>query len=161
MDCKEKGNKISFNYYSCGRCGVDCCEDNDIIDNNCAVPTGGLNESSLILRPDLWTVGVEHDLGAGLYGHRFKGEITQSAAVEKSMMLINLGVTAQLWDCGGSWHHGSSYIMLGEANGSALTSRLVLIDVFAGSAKGDLYFNSLTAQPRTNAPYDIWVKYTK
>jgi hypothetical protein len=122
---------------------------------------GDLNESSLMLRPDLWEVNKEYQFGNGLYGRRFKGEITEKPAIANALLLGNLGVTAKVRECDGSWHHGTADIMLGNAASSNVMSRLSITDTTVGYAKGDLVLATVSNVQRTNSPYDIWVKYTK
>jgi hypothetical protein len=124
--------------------------------------TGDLNSSSLILRPDLWVNGTEYNFGNGLYGRRFTGTITQSANVENSYAAINLGTTARLSLYGGWWYNGSHYMSVGDYNGDTRNSRVVIMGTASTSHKiGDLVLITITGTARTNASYDLWVKYTK
>jgi hypothetical protein len=149
MDCNEKLNKININYYDYGKCGTVCGDDSD------------LSEPGLMFRPDLWEVDKEYQFGNGLYGRRFKGEVTEKPEIENIVLLANLGETVQVWECDGSWYHGNANIMLGGTAGNNIMSRLAVVDITTGYAKGDLILNTVSRWQRTKSPYDIWVKYTK
>lgn len=229
--CNDGGGKVSFNYYSCGKCGVEGGESDDtaklpsigengnwFIGNtdtgvSARGPAGApgdqgeagepgtqgekgdtglqgekgdmgpqgpqgekgdmgpqgpqgvpgeLNNSSLIIRPDLWATGTEYSFGNKLYGRRFIGNVTATANVEDLRTLINLGSTAQMQSCGGMWYNGIIYTMLGDSNiSNDVSSRLTIMDVLVGYTKGDLHLSTISRLDRNQCPYDVWVKYTK
>ena len=116
---------------------------------------------TLISRPDLWPENTELDFGDGLYGQRFTGKITQAANSKAQIMFIySIG---KLISYGGEWQWGSSTVERATIpdffiNGSGIfTTGGFLFK----TGTGGLRFDSYSSGDRTNAPYDVWVLYTK
>ncbi|MDR2889706.1 MAG: hypothetical protein LBV33_07700 [Lachnospiraceae bacterium] len=120
---------------------------------------GDLHDTSLIIRPDLWTVGTEYDFGAGLYGQRFTGAITATTETNIITILNDSDVLA-ICDFGGTYNNGlGSDLGFGSTYAS---NRSSITESNAVSIKDKrLYITTCCITQRTNAPYDIWIKYTK
>jgi hypothetical protein len=128
--------------------------------------TGDLNTESLILRPDLWTVGKEYNLGNRLYGCRYTGTITESAGVQSKTFLGGIGTSGRIAGSGGWWDSGDSYIVeLGASyytDGSLRSGITMSVNSTTNTSKtGDLHLHTIAKKSRVNCTYDIWVKYIK
>ena len=112
----------------------------------------------LINRPDLWTPGTEYDFGGGLYGQRVTGTITVAANTASNITLFTATAGAKLVDCGGNLVYNSNgdFMQLGYNQDTSYRSGL-----YGYVANGEFKLHSQTSGARTNAPYDIWVTYTK
>ena len=103
--------------------------------------------------PNTWPVNKEIFFGNGLYGYRETGIITQGAS-QLNMKTLNPTNVTKMINCGGQWYHGSEYISLNGCNQDYQKSGLVL-------SGNQISLRTYSNQVRTNAPYDIWVTYTK
>jgi hypothetical protein len=115
--------------------------------------TGDLNNTSPILRPDLWKVGTIYNFGSGLYGQRFTGGITLTAGSPTTRILGMLGASANIIDQGGWRFNGlarTTILSIGSNSASALSV----------ATNGELAWYTIDARERNNAPFDIWVTYT-
>jgi hypothetical protein len=118
--------------------------------------TGTDGSKVSISRPDKWNAGIEYDFGGGLFGVRRTGTVTDATAVRHPVGIVNIKpITFRFKDCGGSVviHNTSpDYIyQLAIPSGGVLVSQDnsygVVLDIPEGV--------------RDNAPYDVWVTYTK
>ncbi|GMO63771.1 MAG: hypothetical protein Ta2A_11160 [Treponemataceae bacterium] len=110
--------------------------------------------------PNLWTPNTEVDLGNGLFGYRGTGTITQSANTYNLTVLIP-SFTGAFIGSGGQWVRGGTaetYYLYAQY--TAISSD-VNVGGFLEIANNNLNFRSMDNQGRTNAPYDVWVTYTK
>jgi hypothetical protein len=118
----------------------------------------------LFARPHLWTPDVEYDFGEGLFGQRFVGSITATSNYHSTLTLAVLDASVKLLDAGGRWRAATD-ITLGSLfkNGtSADTSCGLRINIDStDSPFGTLLLQTITPTPRNDAPYDIWIRYTK
>jgi hypothetical protein len=116
--------------------------------------------SEFVPSPHLYTPGIEMNMADKSYIMRFVGTIS---AIPNYDMKTTLSTTIKLDDCelkeaGGSWVYQSnpkSMTILGGSNITGHTFATVSIDKFG------LYFETISIGDRMNAPYDIWVRYTK
>jgi len=122
-------------------------EVNDLIQANIVTP-------GLVNSPHLWVVGTEYDFGDGSYGRRFTGTVTGAANTRLNSALISNSVFSRIIISGGEWCYDNNNYM-------------PLYTTFQTYASG-LYRTSsyitlvtITDTVRTNAPYDIWVRYKK
>jgi hypothetical protein len=115
----------------------------------------GTNGSKVsINRPDKWTPGIEYDFGDGLYGIRKQGTITQGVLEANLISIVDNIGTAKLISSGGSVDRGDG--ICPAANGSLLSFRS---GIFYQTPGIGMY--SVSDWARTNAPYDVWVTYSK
>jgi hypothetical protein len=124
----------------------------------------GDNNTYSINRPDLWPVGVELDFGNGLLGQRFVGTITEVANVNTTTVLIpDMPTTSSVRDAGGCLSYGYSQTTLKQTLGASNVRGLEFwSSVFLLHATpSSLGLRSITGLDRHNAPYDVWVTYTK
>jgi hypothetical protein len=117
-------------------------------------PAGDLNTESIILRPDKWSEKIEIPLGNGLYGRRYRGFLNVPANTLFSEPLGTIGSTARFVTSGGWWSTTKHILELGSPWNEQY-SRLALNDT------GALGFGSICPLERIDAPYDIWLTYTK
>ena len=127
-------------------------------------------ENSLLLnRPDLWTVGTEYHFGGGLYGIRKTGTIT-AAADERvwTAIVTNSGGTSITIVNSGGWikwgdegTHDYKYSINSTLTG--LTGWGSILGAWSTLRTGDSQIALWNASglARTNAPYDVWVTYRK
>lgn len=120
------------------------------------------NKNSLLLtRPDLWTPGTEYDFGGGLYGYRRTGTIAASASTEYNITpFIPSTTTAKIVSYGGwvAYNDNGNQMQLGynqaQSAGDSYSAALYVNN-------NGIALTSCTNNTRTNAPYDVWVTYTK
>ena len=122
------------------------------------------NGNVLISKPNTWTVGTEYNFGDGVYGQRFTGEITATANTGVHELLTeDWQITYTIVDAGGSYVIGTNtnpwvgWVPLMSSN----SSYYHLISYNTGTPIKGLDFLTKTDMLRTNAPYDIWILYTK
>lgn len=122
-----------------------------------------------INRPDLWPTNKEIFFGNGLYGYRKTGTVT-AASDERNMITIatNTGGTIGIVNSGGwiKWgDEGSSNDYKYSIN-STLTNLPGWGNMLGAwstirTVNGSISLWNASGLARTNAPYDIWVTYTK
>jgi hypothetical protein len=122
-------------------------------------------------RPDLWPVDTEIDFGGGLYGQRFTGTITGSAYAGLNTELMPSGSVSRPVNSGGWWDSNRTatagyqrYIAVGQGYavyGGSGTTGHVFTCVVSVTEDFALNMHTVSSADRTNAPYDIWVTYTK
>jgi len=119
-------------------------------------------------RPDLWAVNVELGLSAGLYGRRQTGYIT-SAYVEGGDNFVSTplnisNTNIRIVEIGGWFDRGDGVSMSipGLVSLYLLDSTTGLgAGSFAGSGVDGTTLRTCSYMSRSNAPYDVWVKYVK
>lgn len=112
-------------------------------------------QPSLVLAPHLWPVNTEVDLGDGSYGWRTTGTITAAAQVQPG---VNIGIdmnTRRTINFGGWWYIGNGYTQIGSSNTGLSTAEIYWATIWMSELR------SRSNVARTNAPYDVWVRYTK
>ena len=113
-----------------------------------------------MMKPNNWQVGVEYNFGDSLYGQRFTGTITINAHTYSSVNLSNDKSINNIISYGGAWTarqtNGNVLILNANEYDGNQESRVVLYPESDG-----MVLWSKSASSRTNAPYDIWVLYTK
>lgn len=121
------------------------------------------NKNSLLLtRPDLWTPGTEYDFGGGLYGYRKTGTITVAANTEYNITpIIPSTSTAKIISYGG-WvtYNNNTDAQMQLGYNQAQSAGDSYSAAFYVNSNG-ISLTSCTTVARTNAPYDVWVTYTK
>lgn len=110
--------------------------------------------AELMLKPNLWTPGVEQSFGDGVYGMRVSGTFSSSSSQDN---LAQLGAGAKPISSGGSVSNASTSWSLPFVNANS-TITAQSIGVFTSSTGGlcvhigsDMY----------KGKYDIWCLYTK
>jgi len=111
--------------------------------------------------PHLWVDdGSEIDLGDGTFGRRWAGGITDTAGVLNNKTLYTIVEPININSCGGNWYNGRSTYIIGHYYNTSEYSG-VQIQVAPGSLDAFLFLTTMTARARNNAPYDVWIRYTK
>ena len=108
----------------------------------------------LINSPHLWEIGREYEFCDGTFGQRFTGTITIAANTDHTVN-FDLGAT-RIVTSGGYFFNTRWRWEIGHYQTPNVFSR-VLMDAQNGFAS----FMSRHDAARTNAPYDIWIRYTK
>ena len=118
----------------------------------------------LVYSPHTWTPNtVEHNFGDGTFGRRFTGTITagsnvtHSAIISAQLTALNTNIISH----GGQWQTASdvklcmpyAYVTLTPTQ-LAATAGMYLLNT-------GLHIITTHSAARANAPYDIWVRYTK
>jgi hypothetical protein len=110
-------------------------------------------------RPYLWPINTEIDFGNGLYGFRKVGVASGTAQVNIGMLSVAIAGSAKLISQGG-------YVTPENSTPSYVTA-YPIPDFAKGfiiqdNAYGiNLIIPVISSGNRTNAPYDVWVTYTK
>lgn len=116
--------------------------------------------SDQIIHPHLWTTGIEYSLGDKSYAQRFIGTISVVPNMDIKTLLTNsINIRDyKIIDAGGTWVYQSDpeeQTILGGSNITGHTFGTVTMD------KNGVYFETISTGDRFEAPYDIWIKYTK
>lgn len=114
-----------------------------------------------MLFPNTWTANTEISFGNGLYGYRAVGTITASAGTRATTGIVS-GATGDLVNYGGYWtcNNGNWKIGIGiNPYGSGQANFNQASVLYKSSSV--IYMHTLDNNARTDAPYDIWVTYTK
>lgn len=113
-----------------------------------------------MLKPNLWTPGIEQSFGDGVYGQRFVGTISAAANAANTATLLPAGhPPVKLMSCGGEWEYTKGQTM--NVGMCWTTGRHASgLDNMTGTGKA-LDFGSVCPSTRSNAKYDIWILYTK
>ncbi|MCL2576615.1 MAG: hypothetical protein FWE27_01000 [Defluviitaleaceae bacterium] len=117
----------------------------------------------LMNSPHLWEIGTEYKFADGSYGQRFAGTITADSNVEiETSLSSNLNSSnASIISCGGWWDFGNGYrIPIGASIGGRYHA-IVGLTPLNHPGGGSLVFFTSRNSVRIDAPYDIWVRYTK
>jgi hypothetical protein len=118
------------------------------------------NIREMIVSPHLWNPGVEHYLHDDSFVTRFVGTTSCIPNMPLNTVLseeIN-NTTHKMIDCGGIWRVSTSEKLdsiIGGLNITGHTYSSVVMD------HKSMRFCTLSTGDRFNAPYDIWVRYTK
>ena len=117
----------------------------------------------MISRPDLWATNTEIAFGDGLYGYRKTGTLTVAARTRSITNIVNNVDT--IVGCGGWWTARNNLIKM-SVTGAWVIATGVPDIAMASCIDIDLntnYIRLVTSdeQARTDAPYDVWVLYTK
>ena len=127
-------------------------------------------ENSLLLnRPDLWEVGTEYHFGGGLYGIRKTGTITAASdeRVWTAIVATSSGNLPSIVDSGGwiKWGdegtHDYKYSINSTLTGLAGWGNTLGAWSVMRTGDTQIALWNTSGLPRTNAPYDVWVTYTK
>jgi len=120
-------------------------EVNDLIQANIVNP-------SLVNSPHLWAVGTEYSFGDGTYGRRYTGTTTGNAATRVDNALTPNPAINRIIQSGGEWSYD---------NYNYMTLYTAIPGYSSGLYRGNLIFSTLSSSARSNAPFDIWIRYTK
>jgi hypothetical protein len=116
----------------------------------------------LMISPHLWVAdGSEIVFTDGSFGRRFAGAISTPASSDFGVTLFN--DSSAKFIAGGGWYElgdGSSDDLIGNAISNTMSDSL-RNSAIAKGGNGDVRFRSRSDIQRANAPYDIWVRYTK
>jgi hypothetical protein len=107
-----------------------------------------------INRPDLWAANVEINFGSGLYGQRFMGMLTIGAGGDDNTVFSNTASASKIVSLGGYFFEGASNC----AVPFIIPQNPIYATIFVNNG---IHFTSKSNSARNNAPYDIWVTYTK
>jgi hypothetical protein len=123
----------------------------------------GLSVDMTFFRPDKWVVNHKYDFGDGLYGQRFTGVISQAINYPGAIAIGKLTNTAKIIDVGGWWQSGGdNRIAIGNSfTNSDIGSAVYLTGTNPNFDDDQLLLWTLSNATRTNAPYDVWIKYTE
>lgn len=115
-----------------------------------------------LMQTQNWLIGVEYSFGNGGYGIRFTGNISCIENMRHKLLLTQNITTITgyiLLDAGGAWMYQSDpdeeWTVLGGSNITGHTFGTVTLD------KNGLYLETISTGNRINAPFDVWIKYTK
>ncbi len=125
-------------------------------------PYDTLKKLGLMMKPNLWEVGVEYDFGDGVYGQRFKGVKTGNQLAGANDLVTGVAKTAQILNSGG----------MVDMSGTAGTNWYNTSGVWDGSSayrplftnsgqKLQFYCKNNQGITTGNIQYDIWIIYTK
>jgi hypothetical protein len=107
------------------------------------------------------TDGSEQDFGDGSFGRRFAGTISTPSGSDYGETLFNNSSVKFI--TGGGWFElgdGASEDLIGNAVSNHIDDNL-RNSAIAKGGNGDIRFRSRSDILRTNAPYDVWIRYTK
>ena len=119
-----------------------------------------------ILNPSTWPTTGEIDFGDGTYGIRRQGTITAAAGDRTTPSLGNVTPPVLIINVGG-WIKYSNSASFTTGIPSSLTQAVTdTADTFSASVivstTGVFYLISRNfTYPRTDAPYDVWIRYSK
>lgn len=142
----KTGDRVSLNMYGgssaqTGRANIALV--NTVTDHKTA---------ELMLKPNLWTPGVEQSFGDGVYGMRLKGTTTLTANVENDVFLPGVPGTVQIINVGGysniggAWSPSINTMWDGNFQSVCFSSNSGLCVGFKKTSNGTLN-------------YDFWVTY--
>jgi hypothetical protein len=126
-------------------------------DNTLPPFTNALNLASC---PHLWPENVEIDLRDGSFGRRYTGNITvplnqqDDRSVNYSGNMIDSGGWITLYEVSG----------IKQQLGHILTNNDGVVLSYSSINKSNTgigTLRTLSGWPRTNAPYDVWIRYVK
>ena len=124
-----------------------------------------LGTVELMHKPNKWDPGKEYDFGDGVYGKRLTGTLTVAKNVESTDKIIFYsGGPVNVISYGG-------WMDVGDGSRYTVPSTYIYdlpkegymgnIYLFYTYVTKQLQLRSLSMVDRTNAPYDVWVLYTK
>jgi len=120
---------------------------------NSAVATPGCYDLN---RPDLWPENKEIFFGNGLYGQKFVGTLTSAASTRILSHIYNYPIYLVSYGGYVTYNQNGDTMMLGYHQDDTN----YVCGLYAHANDG-LYLFTKSAAARTNAPYNIWVTYTK
>ncbi|MDR2592992.1 MAG: hypothetical protein LBC59_09385 [Chitinispirillales bacterium] len=100
--------------------------------------------------------------GKAIFRRVFTGTITEAATAQNDTTLSNPSIIETITDCGGCWSYSGNaraLMPLGQYYdnvGSVRSSSLRL-----SSSTSDITLTTKTYSTRTDAPFNVWVEYTK
>lgn len=110
--------------------------------------------------PNTWPVNQEIFFGNGLYGYRATGTVASTANARDVTQLFEIpaNLTNPFVSQGGSWIRDDNNVAIsfGASDSNGYSS-----NINYNGANGHVALISTSANARTNAPYDIWITYTK
>lgn len=115
--------------------------------------------AEMMLKPNLWTPGVEQSFGDGVYGQRFTGTYSAAANAQATVTLFPKGSTPiHIINLGGEVEYRPNQTM--TLPGAWSTNYSVGIDNMLG-AGNPCNLGIYTPNARTNCKYNVWLLYTK
>lgn len=112
--------------------------------------------AEMMLKPNLWTPGVEQSFGDGVYGIRFEGKYTSSTSGVTNLDLGTTTFTPHILNFGGEYtrdNYNSFSLPIGTSLDDNQQSTV-------GWFKNKWVFRAYDANSRPMA-YDVWFLYTK
>jgi len=113
--------------------------------------------------PHLWTSGTEYDFQDGTFGRRFTGTITAASSANHNL-LLPITVGFKIIKAGGWLLIDNTQNFIMSVNGGYCSvANTGSPDYYSliSTHDNNMRIASRSAVARTNAPYDIWVIYTK
>ena len=117
-----------------------------------------------MMKPNTWEAGVEQDFGNGVYGKRFTGTITADANAEAWIGLSGRIPKINILSSGGYYtklQNGVYRQYSVNAYRQYQWSEICFYPNTDDTSTGTLCFSSTANTARTDAPYDVWVLYTR
>ncbi|MDR2889829.1 MAG: hypothetical protein LBV33_08355 [Lachnospiraceae bacterium] len=141
MECEERGTVNFYNY-----CG--CCNKGD---------AGGITYSTTeVLTGDTWIDGKP------IYAQVFTGSITAAANTRSIQTIATISGIDKILECGGWMNIGSQGVLLvGSVVGAEVPSNSMARYAGVVLYNDQLSLVGMATENRTNAPYELCVKYTK
>lgn len=112
--------------------------------------------AEMMLKPNLWTPGVEQSFGDGVYGIRFEGKYTSSTSGVTNLDLGTTTFTPHILNFGGEYTR-NNYNSFSLPIGTSLDDNQ---QSTVGWFKNKWVFRAYDANSRPMA-YDVWFLYTK
>ena len=122
--------------------------------------TFATNPVPLVMSPHLWEPGKEYIFEDGSFGQRFTGTIT-AAANAQAITVVNANIgDVNISNVGGWWQPGTVFPIWRDTIGHTYENYASFVTLKDSGNLG-LHIMTKSAVARTNAPYDIWVRYIK
>jgi hypothetical protein len=116
----------------------------------------------LLSRPDTWPVNAEINFLGSLYGKRYTGTISQEAASQNVTVLDSFDPSWIIMNCSGSFKVADVFVGMESINRTnGANNPTQWSSVWKHLNNQTVEFRSYCGDLRTNAPYDIWITYTK
>lgn len=110
--------------------------------------------------PNTWPENTEIYFGNGMYGQRFTGTITAAKNTPDNTIIMTGLQNGSIINWGGNWIDADGNQMgAGSYKGDTVQS---LVQLNKTNLNGQLFFSTNdNTGARTNAPYDVWVTYSR
>ena len=121
-----------------------------------------LETAELMQKPNKWESGKEYDFGDGVYGKRLTGTLTVAKnVVSTDKIIFYSGGLVNVISYGGWMDIGDGSRYTVPSTDIDDLSKMGNIYLLYTYVTKQLQLRSLSMVDRTNAPYDVWVLYTK
>lgn len=118
------------------------------------------NIYEMLIHPHMYTEGVEYSVDDHSYVRRYKGTISQIRNMRTRTPLTTqiTSKTHKIYDEGGTWVYQSDPCEMITLGGSNITGHTFSTIVLTEEG---LFLETISIGDRLDAPYDVWVRYTK